>query len=377
MKGKQEQLAASGGFETIVGQQGAIERLKAFGAHYLTGSRTPSHILITGEAGSGKKTLARTFAQEFSLELKEVAAADFLRALDLSTALSLLERHQVLLISNVHELKRAPGEILKEALIDFKIDMVIGKGPGARSSVYRLEPFICIATTSFPAKCSVSVLDAFLVKLNLHSYSEEELKGICEFIARKNNLVLSQEIISAISSFACGSTKKVETFVHQLQSIGKESVNEEDAVRFFATLGLKFPVSASVDPTTNLEQLSGINFEQLITMLLGKMGFQADITKASGDGGIDIVAHLDKPIMGGRYLIQCKRFSPGNSVGAPVVREFYGVLTADRKAVKGIFITTSNFTDQAREFARDLPVELIDGKQLRTLLAEYGLQQIA
>jgi restriction system protein len=82
------------------------------------------------------------------------------------------------------------------------------------------------------------------------------------------------------------------------------------------------------------------------------MGFRAETTKASGDGGIDIVATLDRPIVGGTYLLQCKRFAADNLVGAATVREFYGALTADRQAVKGILVTTSGFTAQAQEFAR-------------------------
>lgn len=92
------------------------------------------------------------------------------------------------------------------------------------------------------------------------------------------------------------------------------------------------------------------------------------MTRATGDGGIDIVAHLDKPIVGGRYLIQCKRFT--GPVGAPIVREFYGAVQADRMAVKGILITTSGFTDQAREFAENLPIELVDRSRLDILLAD-------
>jgi restriction endonuclease Mrr len=111
-----------------------------------------------------------------------------------------------------------------------------------------------------------------------------------------------------------------------------------------------------------LDKLSGIDFERLIVDLLEHMGFDAKMTRTTGDGGIDIVAYLDKPIVGGRYLIQCKRFEA--VIGAPVVREFYGALVADRKAVKGIFITTSGFTEQAREFASTLPLELIDRVRL-------------
>ena len=83
------------------------------------------------------------------------------------------------------------------------------------------------------------------------------------------------------------------------------------------------------------------------------------------------MATLDQPLIGGRYLIQCKRFAPDKLVGAATVRDFYGAVTADRGAVKGILITTSGFTSQALAFARQLPIELIGGQQLRALLAKY------
>jgi restriction system protein len=102
------------------------------------------------------------------------------------------------------------------------------------------------------------------------------------------------------------------------------------------------------------------------------MGFRTQVTKASGDGGIDIVAVLDKPITGGRYLFQCKRFAPDSLIGAPIIREFYGAVSADKKANKGILITTSGFTVQAKEFAGEVGIELIDGQGLGNLLAEYG-----
>ena len=125
--------------------------------------------------------------------------------------------------------------------------------------------------------------------------------------------------------------------------------------------------------TRGLDDLSGIEFEELITRLLGLMGFRAEMTKASGDGGIDIVATLDQPITGGRYLIQCKRYTENSLVGSPTVREFYGALTADGQAVKGILISTSGFSSQAQEFARGLPIELIGRDQLQQLLKLHGL----
>jgi restriction system protein len=96
------------------------------------------------------------------------------------------------------------------------------------------------------------------------------------------------------------------------------------------------------------------------------------MTKATGDGGIDIMAVLDKAILGGKYLFQCKRYAPDNLVGASTVRDFYGAVTAD-KAVKGILITTSDFTAQAREFAERVGLELINLERLQHLFAQYGV----
>ncbi|MGC2246115.1 MAG: restriction endonuclease [Terriglobales bacterium] len=126
--------------------------------------------------------------------------------------------------------------------------------------------------------------------------------------------------------------------------------------------------------SARIEGLSGIEFEKVIATLLERMGFHAQMTKASGDGGIDIEATLDKAIVGGRYLFQCKRYGLDNVVGSPLVRDFYGAVMAER-AVKGIFITTSGFTEQAREFAKKVGLELIDGVQLRRLLSSSGLSE--
>jgi restriction system protein len=140
-----------------------------------------------------------------------------------------------------------------------------------------------------------------------------------------------------------------------------------------AMLGHHVSASGAEGAAPNLMELSGAEFEVRITNLLERMGFRTELTRVTGDGGIDIVAVLDRPIVGGRYLVQCKRFADGSPVGAPMVREFYGAFVADRSAIKGLFITTSAFTVQAREFTQTLPIELIDGARLSALLKEYAL----
>lgn len=118
---------------------------------------------------------------------------------------------------------------------------------------------------------------------------------------------------------------------------------------------------------------NGLDFERQVHALLKKMGFEAEVTKASGDGGIDIIAHSKEHITGGKYIIQCKDWS--KPVGEPPVRDLYGVVTAE-SANKGILITTSSFTTPAIKFAEGKPLELIDGTKFNQLLSKYGLAGI-
>lgn len=120
----------------------------------------------------------------------------------------------------------------------------------------------------------------------------------------------------------------------------------------------------------DINSMSGIEFEFLCKTLLEKMGFETVTTKASGDGGIDLIAYNHQPILSGKYIIQCKRYS--GSVGEPIIRDLYGVVTSER-ANKGILITSGYFTSSAIKFANDKPIELIDGNKLNALLNNYGL----
>ncbi len=119
----------------------------------------------------------------------------------------------------------------------------------------------------------------------------------------------------------------------------------------------------------SINSLSGIDFEKVCKRLLENMGFEVETTKASGDGGIDLIAHNYQPMVSGRYIIQCKRYT--GSVGEPIIRDLYGVITSER-ANKGILITSGTFTKQAQTFAEDKPIELIDGIKLNFLLKKYS-----
>lgn len=120
----------------------------------------------------------------------------------------------------------------------------------------------------------------------------------------------------------------------------------------------------------NINNMTGMEFELLCKKLIDKMGFETEMTKASGDGGIDIIAYNHQPLLSGKYIIQCKRYS--GSVGEPIIRDLYGVVTSER-ANKGILITTGYFTKSAIGFAKDKQIELIDGDRLNDLLTNHNI----
>ncbi len=127
-------------------------------------------------------------------------------------------------------------------------------------------------------------------------------------------------------------------------------------------------ILSTLDERTNLIDLTPQAFETLIRDLFQAMGFDTYQTTPSRDGGVDCVAHYKKSVVGGKYIIQAKRYI--HKVPVEAVRDLAGALDHER-ASKGILVTTSDFTAAGFEFARGKPIELINGSGLLALIKEY------
>jgi restriction system protein len=116
-------------------------------------------------------------------------------------------------------------------------------------------------------------------------------------------------------------------------------------------------------------ELTPGEFESLITNLFQNMGLETKLTQASRDGGVDCVAFDARPILGGKVVIQAKRYK--NTVGVSAVRDLFGTMH-NEGASKGILVTTSGYGKAAYQFANGKPLELIEGSGLLYLLEQHA-----
>ena len=357
-------LSEVSGFDELIGQRDCVERLKRFGELYSAKDLVPEHILLVGNEDLGTLVLARAFAKTFNVALLEQDATYFEKS-DLDWVLNHLDALAALFL-NLEDFPKSLVPYFVSALEHHDFDIV----NGVPLQTMGLNRFTFLGTAPRVVDVPPDLLKCFSLTLTLQPYSNSELQAIAALLAARNGFTLSDSVPELLVSASQRTPHSIAQLLRRFAILGKAKVTEEDAKETLAAFGLTPHSINSTADARELDSLSGVEFERLILALLQRMGFRAEMTRTTGDGGIDIVAYLDKPIIGGRYLIQCKRFAE-SLIGAPVVREFYGAVVADRKAVKGILITTSGFTTQAREFAETLHIELIDRSQLTNLLAEF------
>jgi restriction system protein len=130
-------------------------------------------------------------------------------------------------------------------------------------------------------------------------------------------------------------------------------------------------VLSDIDPRQNLMELTPSEFENLVSNLFGKMGLETKLTRTSKNGDIDAVAFDTRQILGGKVVIQAKRYK--DTIGVSAVRDLYGTML-NEDASKGIIVATSSHGPDAYEFGKDKPLELIDDGGLLYLLDQVGVK---
>jgi Holliday junction DNA helicase RuvB len=164
--------------EEFVGQLQARKNLKVFIEAAKVRREAMDHVLFYGPPGLGKTTLSQIMARELGVGFRSTSGPVIARAGDLAALLTNLQPYDVLFIDEIHRLNPAVEEILYPAMEDYKLDLMIGEGPAARSVQIDLPPFTLVGATTRTGLISSPLRDRFGIPIRLIFYAPEELQDV-------------------------------------------------------------------------------------------------------------------------------------------------------------------------------------------------------
>lgn len=169
-----------------IGQTKAKENLSVFIEAAKGRGESLDHVLLYGPPGLGKTTLAGIIANEMNVNLRVTSGPAIEKPGDLAALLTNLSENDILFIDEIHRMSRSVEEVLYPAMEDYALDIIIGKGPSARSIRIDLPPFTLIGATTRAGQLTSPLRDRFGVILRLELYTNEEL---AEIILRSANIL--------------------------------------------------------------------------------------------------------------------------------------------------------------------------------------------
>ena len=164
----------------FIGQRKAKEQLAIALEAARNRGEALDHVVLSGPPGLGKTTLANIIANELGVAFQKTSGPALQIQGDLTAILTNLKQHQVLFLDEIHRLQAGLQEKLYTALEDYKLDIMIGQGPAARTHVMDLHPFTFVAATTRPGLLASPLLARFGILLRLEFYTEDELRIIVE-----------------------------------------------------------------------------------------------------------------------------------------------------------------------------------------------------
>jgi Holliday junction DNA helicase RuvB len=173
-------------FDDYIGQTKAKENLKIFIEAAKQRKEVLDHVLLYGPPGLGKTTLAGIIASEMGVNFRITSGPAIEKPGDLAAILTNLNNYDVLFIDEIHRLNRSVEEVLYPAMEDFALDIIIGKGPSARSIRLDLPKFTLIGATTRAGRLTAPLRDRFGVVSRLELYTPEELTSI---VKRSSNIL--------------------------------------------------------------------------------------------------------------------------------------------------------------------------------------------
>lgn len=207
----------------------------------------PDHMLLAGPPGLGKTTLAMIVANELQVPIRITSGPAIQHAGDLASILSALDTGEVLFIDEIHRLPRAAEELLYIAMEDFRVDVMVGKGPGASSIPLTLPRFTVVGATTREGMLPSPLRARFGFTAHLDFYPHEELEKLIERSAQVLGIKLVDQAAKELSLRSRGTPRIANrllrrvrdwAIVHDLSDINRQAVTEALALYQIDTQGL-------------------------------------------------------------------------------------------------------------------------------------------
>lgn len=194
-------------FAEFIGQRAIVEELKIFIAA-ARGRREPlDHVLLLGPPGLGKTTLANVIAAEMGVQIRITSGPVLNRAGDVAAILTGLKAGDVLFIDEIHRLSKTVEEVLYPAMEDYHFDVLIGKGPTARSVRLKVHPFTLIGATTREGDISAPLRARFGIPRRIDYYTHEELRSLLDSVAKRLSFPVEPEAALEIARRSRGTPR--------------------------------------------------------------------------------------------------------------------------------------------------------------------------